>query len=1038
MKRFTYTMLMTILAAGICSAALTAAPMKALIVDGQNNHDWKACTPVLKEIIEETGLFTVDVATTPPQGQPMDSFKPDFARYNVIVSNYNGDDWSKPTQDGLEQYMTNGGGLVVVHAADNAFPNWVAWNEMIGLGGWGGRNEKSGPYVYWKDGKIVRDETPGGGGSHGAQVDYLITARDTQHPITKGLPEKWLHVKDELYSRLRGPAKNMTLLATSIQDTATGGTGRDEPILFTISYGKGRIFHQAMGHGPEQMRCVGFIVTTQRGTEWAATGKVTRTEVPADFPTTTKTSVRQQISTKMDFSAIDGYDFEKPREGLAKIEEQVRNMPASKYAAVEDELLAAMKSPKITLAGKQWVCRMLRIVGSAKCVPVMAEMLADKDTAHLARMALIFNPSPEAGQALTKALAKLTGDLRIGVIGSLGQRGETAAVAEIGKLVSDADASTALAAIRALGRIGGAEAAKILTTAKVAPALQSERNDATIAAADSLAKQGKTAEAMTIYSSMTDAKNTVWIRIAAYRGLVQAQKEKAVPQVIALLKDPNADLKLAAGKFIAEMPGAAATKAFADSLSTLDPQGQVVLIGALETRQDKLAAAAVTKAVDSGDAAVKIAAIKALAVLGDAGSVEKLTTVAAAGGEPGKAAQQTLGRLSGNGVDDKIVAIIGSSAEGPVRAAAIGGVIDRAKTTAMPALLKAARDGNADVQKAACRALGDLAGDKELAAMVGLVIDAKSAGQRGNVERAMTAMIARVKTVDPQAVIDGMAKGTPEAKASLLGLLPQIGGDKALAAVRANLTSATPDIKKAAIRSLAEWPDPTPLKDLLDLAQKDPDAANQTLALRGYITLLSTPANRGAAQTVVLLGDALKVAKRPEEKRQVLAALAKFPCKAALEMAQQLKADAALAAEADGTIRKIENAMVNQTMKATASLGNDEAGLAFDGKMDTRWSTGRPMKPGDWFVLDLGVERAVKGLTLDTTPSGNDFPKGYEVYVSFDGGNWGKPILTGSSDKPITELDFGKTVQARFIKIVQTGSSDSWHWSIHELKVKFE
>ena len=294
MKRFAYTMLMMVLAAGFCSAA----PMKALIVDGQNNHDWKACTPVLKEIIEETGLFTVDVATTPAQKQPMDSFKPDFAKYNVIVANYTGDDWPKATQDALVQYMTNGGGLVIIHAADNAFPNWVAWNEMIGLGGWGGRNEKSGPYVYWKDGKIVRDETPGPGGMHGQQVEYVVTARDTQHPIMKGLPDKWLHVKDELYSRLRGPAKNMTVLATSVQDTATGGTGRDEPVLFTISYGKGRIFHQAMGHAPEQMRCVGFIVTTQRGTEWAATGKVTRTEVPADFPTATQTRVRQQISTK--------------------------------------------------------------------------------------------------------------------------------------------------------------------------------------------------------------------------------------------------------------------------------------------------------------------------------------------------------------------------------------------------------------------------------------------------------------------------------------------------------------------------------------------------------------------------------------------------------------------------------------------------------------------------------------------------------------------------------------------------------------------
>lgn len=1035
MKRFAYTMLLTILTAGIVSAA----PMKALIVDGQNNHDWKACTPVLKEIIEETGLFTVDVVTTPAQGQPMDSFKPDFAKYNVIVANYTGDDWPKATQDAFVQYMTNGGGLVVIHAADNAFPNWVAWNEMIGLGGWGGRNEKSGPYVYWKDGKLVRDETPGPGGSHGQQVDYLITARDTQHPIMKGLPEKWLHVKDELYSRLRGPGKNMTVLATSIQDKATGGTGRDEPVLFTISYGKGRVFHQAMGHAPEQMRCVGFIVTTQRGTEWAATGKVTRTEVPADFPTATKTSVRQQISTKLDFSSLDGYDFDKPREGLAKIEEQVRNMPVSKYPAVEDELLAALKSQKITLAGKQWVCRMLRVVGSAKCVPVMAAMLPDKETSHLARMVLIYNPSPQAGQALTKALTTLTGDLRIGVIGSLGQRGETAAVAEIGKLVGDADAATALAAIRALGRIGGADAAKVLASAKVAPALQTEWDDALIAAADSLAKEGKTAEAMTIYSSMTDAKKSTWIRIAAYRGQVQAQKEKAVPQVIALLKDPNADLKLAAAKFISEMPGQAATKAFADSLSTLDPQGQTVLIAALETRQDKAAAAAVTGAVDSGDAAVKLSAVKALAVLGDATSVEKLATVAAAGGEVGKAAQQSLARLSADGVDEKIIALVGSpSATGPVRAAAIQAVIDRAKAIALPALLKAAKDANAEVQRAASRALGELADSPAFSQMVGLLAEAKSAAERGNLERAMTAMIARVKQVDVQPVVDALSGGGTEAKVSLLGVLPKIGGEKALGLVRSNLTAKNPDVKKAAIRALAEWPDPAPLKDLLDLAQKDPDAGNQTLALRGYITLLSTPANRGAAQTVVLLGEALKIAKRPEEKRLVLAALPKFPCKEGLELAQQLKADPALSAEADGTIRKIQETLANQSMKATASLNSGGAGLAFDGKMETRWDTGRPMKPGDWFVLDLGVERAVQGLTLDATPSANDFPKGYEVYVSFDGGNWGKPILTGAGDKPITELDFGKTVVTRFIKIVQTGSSDSWFWSIHELKVKGE
>jgi type 1 glutamine amidotransferase len=266
--------------------------LKALIVDGQNNHDWKATTPVLKRLLEETGLFTVDVATSPGPKEPMDSFKPDFAKYDVIVSNYTGKDWPQETQKALVDYMDNGGGLVIFHAADNAFPKWPEWNEMIAIGGWGGRNEKSGPMVRFRDGKVVLDNSPGIGGSHGPQHEFQVTTRDRFHPIMAGLPDKWMHAKDELYSTLRGPAKNMTILATAYADPAQKGTGENEPALFTVRYGKGRIFHTVLGHAPEQMRCVGFIVTYQRGAEWAATGRVTQVNVPDDFPTADKVSLR--------------------------------------------------------------------------------------------------------------------------------------------------------------------------------------------------------------------------------------------------------------------------------------------------------------------------------------------------------------------------------------------------------------------------------------------------------------------------------------------------------------------------------------------------------------------------------------------------------------------------------------------------------------------------------------------------------------------------------------------------------------------------
>jgi uncharacterized protein len=277
-----------------CATSTAADPtMKALILDGQNNHNWKATTPLLKKALEDSGLFKVDVVTAPAKGaNDVTKFNPKFSDYQVVVSNYNGEAWSKETQKAFVDYVHNGGGFVSVHAADNAFSEWPEYNEMIGLGGWGGRNEKSGPYVRWKDGEIIRDTSKGGGGGHGSQHAFQIIVRDEKHPITAGLPHEWMHAKDELYQSLRGPAKNFTVLATALADPKTGGSGQHEPLLMAIDYGKGRVFHTALGHDVEALKCVGFIVTLQHGAEWAATGKVTQTKIPEDFPTADKVKTR--------------------------------------------------------------------------------------------------------------------------------------------------------------------------------------------------------------------------------------------------------------------------------------------------------------------------------------------------------------------------------------------------------------------------------------------------------------------------------------------------------------------------------------------------------------------------------------------------------------------------------------------------------------------------------------------------------------------------------------------------------------------------
>lgn len=279
---------------GFCLPLLPASAaerLKALILDGQNNHRWQETTPVLKKLLEETGLFAVDVATSPPKGADLSGFLPNFAAYAVVVSNYNGEPWPPAAQAAFEKYVREGGGFVVYHAANNAFPDWKEYNEMIALGGWGNRTEKHGPYLRFREGKIIRDPKAGPGGHHGKRHPFQILIRNSNHPITKGLPAAWMHVTDELYDSLRGPAANMTLLATAYSDPATGGTGEHEPMLFTLHYGKGRIFHTTLGHDLEAMTCVGFIATLQRGAEWAATGKVTQ-KVPAGFPTSDQVRTR--------------------------------------------------------------------------------------------------------------------------------------------------------------------------------------------------------------------------------------------------------------------------------------------------------------------------------------------------------------------------------------------------------------------------------------------------------------------------------------------------------------------------------------------------------------------------------------------------------------------------------------------------------------------------------------------------------------------------------------------------------------------------
>jgi len=278
-------------------------PIPVLIVDGFSNHDWKQTTAVTKWILEESGRFSVDVSTIPADSLERSAWNPDFSRYALIVQNTNniqkpGLRWSKQAEKQLEDYVINGGGLYILHSANNAFPHWKEYDKMIGLG-W--RRASEG-YALEVDGAKNITRIPpneGEGTGHGDRFNALIQVL-TPHPINKGYPAQWQTANTEVYYFPRGPAENISVLSYALDSTSTKRTW---PVEWVVKYGKGRVYNSSLGHlwkgesYPPAYRCIGYQTTVIRAAEWLATGKVTF-PVPANFPTADKRSLRPENSYK--------------------------------------------------------------------------------------------------------------------------------------------------------------------------------------------------------------------------------------------------------------------------------------------------------------------------------------------------------------------------------------------------------------------------------------------------------------------------------------------------------------------------------------------------------------------------------------------------------------------------------------------------------------------------------------------------------------------------------------------------------------------
>ncbi len=289
-----------LLFASSASGASGDSPVRVLIVDGYSNHDWRLTTALIRGILEPTGLFTVNVTTAPPNREApgWDAWRPNFAAHDVVIQTCNdlggGPPWPRVVQEDFERFVQDGGGLYVWHAGNNAFPDWPAYNAMIGLG-W--RKKDFGVAIAVDAaGQIVRISAGEGGDTgHGDRLDTVVH-RLGEHPIHVGLPRAWLTPDIEVYYYARGPAQNIEVLSHGFDPH----TKMNWPLEWTVTHGRGRVYTSTFGHvwrgdtQPERMRCAGVQTILVRALQWLARRPVDF-PVPADFPAPDRASVRGLI-----------------------------------------------------------------------------------------------------------------------------------------------------------------------------------------------------------------------------------------------------------------------------------------------------------------------------------------------------------------------------------------------------------------------------------------------------------------------------------------------------------------------------------------------------------------------------------------------------------------------------------------------------------------------------------------------------------------------------------------------------------------------
>lgn len=616
--------------------------------------------------------------------------------------------------------------------------------------------------------------------------------------------------------------------------------------------------------------------------------------------------------------AVASYKAGQSRKALIEVQKMVADAAKDPKdaAAAARHLAALLESPQATREVKDFVCRQLWIIGTAEQVPILAKLLGDEKLAHMARYAMERMPDPAVDAALRQALGRLKGKLLVGVIGSIGERRDAKATDALIRLLRDKDTMVAAAAGAALGKIGGQPAASAIGAArgKTSGRLRNVLTEAWLGTAESLLAAGKKAEAARIYDTLYASSEPRHVRVAALGGRLKTMPPaEAAKLLIGLIRGKDAKLRVVAVRHLSRVPGKQVTAQVAALLPKAEPALQSLLIGVLAARSDAAAAPAIVAlARDSKDEQVRLAAVRALARVGDASAARLLGDVAASSkGALRDAARHTLSRLPGKATDAAILDALNGASEA-ARVELVRSLRARQATAQVERIAQvAATDKSAAVRGQCFTVLGELAGAKHLSQLTELMLKEADSSARGSAERAVLAVARRVE--DPakrlQPVLNAHAKATGAGRVAVLRVLSRLGGAEALAAVRRDLRHQDAAVAEGALRALTVWPDGSAADALLPLVRSAKNPTLRILALRGLIRALGLASGRSAAQTVQGYKQALELARRTSEKKLALSGLASVAHADALTLARSCAKDPALKAEAEQAAAKIKAAL---------------------------------------------------------------------------------------------------------------------------------